>query len=510
MFKQVITTIVFGFGFIFYTFSQDTIFDGNDTIIKFYYENGNVSSMGPIKNGKPDGYWKNFYPDGTLKSEGGRKDHKLEGIWKFYNEEAKLKLSIEYKNDEKHGIRETVLEEEIIREHYVNGKKDGYTKYFSKDDDRLLKAVPFKNGVKHGLGRVYAKSGLVKEVTEYKNGRIISIDYINRKDNRGRKQGKWMYFYGNGNIKLEGRFINDKKHGFFKYYDKQGSLTKIEKYQNGILLPKAPEVVELDEKVSYYPDGKVKTIAHFLDEKPQGIWKEFDTLGNIEKTFIFDQGKVVSQGIIDEEGTQQGKWKYYYPDSKLLGKGQFKNGVRFGKWIFYHPNGNVEQVGYYNNKGQLHGKWDWFYESGHILKEEHYVNGKLDGLSVEYFEDGDTVAIGEYFENEPNGPWYIEYGDYFIKGSYFEGRRDGVWQSFYHDGTLHFKGKFVDGSPDGKHTYYWPNGKIKLQGNYVGYKKEGDWYRYNESGELVLTIQYKNGKEVKYENVELQFGNDQD
>ena len=46
-------------------FSQDTSKIAGFTIFK--YENGNVSSKGIIKNGKPDGYWKTFYENGVLK-----------------------------------------------------------------------------------------------------------------------------------------------------------------------------------------------------------------------------------------------------------------------------------------------------------------------------------------------------------------------------------------------------------------------------------------------------------
>ena len=61
-------------GHVAFTQRMDTVYNDNDTIYRFYYENGNISSEGPIQNGKPNGYWKNFYPDGTLKSEGNRID----------------------------------------------------------------------------------------------------------------------------------------------------------------------------------------------------------------------------------------------------------------------------------------------------------------------------------------------------------------------------------------------------------------------------------------------------
>ncbi len=67
----------------------------------FYYENGNISSEGSMRNGKPDGYWKNYYENAVLKSEGNRKDYMLDSIWKFYSYDGRLNLEISYKNGKK-------------------------------------------------------------------------------------------------------------------------------------------------------------------------------------------------------------------------------------------------------------------------------------------------------------------------------------------------------------------------------------------------------------------------
>ncbi len=67
---------------------------------------------------------------------------------------------------------------------------------------------------------------------------------------------------------------------------------------------------------------------------------------------------------------------------------------------------------------------------------------------------------------------------------------------------MSFQGKFVDGLPNGKHIWYWENGKIKQQGNYVMGRKTGDWKKFDQNGMLIITISYKNGKEVKYDGIE--------
>jgi uncharacterized protein len=50
---------------------------------QFRYPNGNISSEGYIRNGKPDGYWKSYYVTGVLKSEGKRTSFLLDSCVGF-------------------------------------------------------------------------------------------------------------------------------------------------------------------------------------------------------------------------------------------------------------------------------------------------------------------------------------------------------------------------------------------------------------------------------------------
>lgn len=487
------------------TFAQrtDTIIRENDTILRFYYDSVNVSSEGPIVNGIPDGHWKNFYTDGNLKSEGNRVNGLKNGSFKFYDRNYNLTLLINYKDDLKHGVRITFLKDEFREELFKNDLKEGFSRYFTRKDSTLIKIIPYKNDLPHGISRIYSKNGMINEIIEYKKGRIVSIQYVNRFDKQGRKQGKWVQFWPYGKLKSEGYFLNNQKHGFFKYYSNDGNLLKVEKYQNGYLLKRAPEVVSLDQRISYYDNGNIKTIGHYIDSLPEGIWQEFDSVGEVKETYVFKDGIISAKGIIDKNGYKQGDWNEYYPDQRLLGKGQFKNGYRYGKWTFYHLNGNVEQTGYYNEKGQLDKEWVWFYESGKLLRKENYKSGKLFGEMLELYEDGDTIVYGEFFENLETGYWILRYGDFYEEGEFLDGNKEGMWNSYYKNGQLYFEGKYLDGNPDGLHTWYWPNGKVKLQGFYNGYQKDGEWIRYNDSGFPEISITYTAGKEVKFEGIDV-------
>ena len=70
--------------------------DLKDGFQQFRYPNGNLSSEGFIRNGKPDGYWKSYYVTGVLKSEGKRRSFLLDSIWVFFDQAGDTTEKISY------------------------------------------------------------------------------------------------------------------------------------------------------------------------------------------------------------------------------------------------------------------------------------------------------------------------------------------------------------------------------------------------------------------------------
>jgi antitoxin component YwqK of YwqJK toxin-antitoxin module len=135
------------------------------------------------------------------------------------------------------------------------------------------------------------------------------------------------------------------------------------------------------------------------------------------------------------------------------------------------------------------------------LREEHFYNGLADGLLTEFSEDGKIITKGDYIEGRKEGIWVYIVGDNRDEIEYIDGLRNGLFKSYYKDITVSYEGKFVDDLPNGEHTWYWPNGKIKKMGKYVMGRKTGDWKKYDSDGNPIITISYKNGKEVKYDGI---------
>ena len=79
----------------------------------YTYANGQISSEGYLRDGKPDGLWKTYYESGQLKSVGKRTDFLLDSTWVFFAESGDTTLIINYKKDLKNGLRFTFGKEDI-------------------------------------------------------------------------------------------------------------------------------------------------------------------------------------------------------------------------------------------------------------------------------------------------------------------------------------------------------------------------------------------------------------
>ncbi|MFO8055522.1 MAG: hypothetical protein R6U19_10225 [Bacteroidales bacterium] len=469
---------------------------------KFLYDNGQISSEGILREGKPDGYWKTYYKDGTIKSEGNRKNFKLDSTWKFYNSDGEINMIINYREGLKNGKRITYSEEEIIMEHFKDGIKDGWTKVFYPDST-VKREVYFDNGKKDGYEKEYDEQGNIIALNEYDQGFLVNREFINRRDNQGRKQGPWKTFYPDGSLKTSGVYLEGEKHGVFREYDKKGNLLNIEKYDKGKKETRDKSVAEYEIKRNYYSSGQVKTEAAFLDGEMDGVRREYDKEGNITESYIMDRGNMVAKGIVDKSGMKQGAWEKYYRSGRLKAKGRYKDDIKVGEWIYYFENGQVEQKGRYNEEGKAEGEWKWYYSNGQLRKQEELNNGVADGMYKEYTLEGELWAKGKYDNGVPEGEWYLSHRGIKENGKYKNGVRQGVWEH-YEDGVLVYKGRFEDGLPDGRHVSYYPNGNLKKEGEYNMGEKHGEWRSYTKDGQLFLVVTYRFGKEVKYDRKEIE------
>ena len=485
-------------------FAQDSIVENG--FYRFYYPSGKISSEGFLKERKPDGYWKTFYENGTLKSEGNRKNYELDSIWKFYSDSGRILLAINYSEGKKNGFRTTYLKNEVIEEYFKNDIKDSITRNFYADGSLKYK-VYFKNGREEGQGTEYSPDGTIISLIDYKRGYVISTEYINQTRN-GYKHGVWKTFYENENIKTEENYYYGKKDGYFKEFDINGNLISIQKYKNDYLIEDAPELASYEVKTDYYKNGRVRIVQSYKDNIPYGIRKEYSPEGEIVKSYIFRNGIIIGEGIVDEKGLKQGSWKEFYESGEKEGEGEYVNGKKTGSWKFYFRNGRTEQTGLYDGHGKPDGIWKWYYDSGTIRKEDNFKHGVMNGSYVELSDSGKVIIKGEYVDGEEEGEWIYEVGDEKQVGSYIAGKREGIWKHYYPNGILNFEGSYIEGNQNGEFITYWDNKKIKEKGKYIMGLKEGDWSLFDYDGIKIITIRYEDGIEKSYDGNKIEFSNE--
>jgi len=504
--KVFISSVILSAGIIIYSQDNEAVKDGYQV---FRYPNGSVSSEGLIKSGKPDGLWKTFYVTGVKRSEGRYTNFLLDSIWIFYDQVGDTTEKISYLFGKRNGYYCKFKKEAASglylysKELYAGDKKEG-TGYIYFPDGKVQQTISYNAGKKEGLSKEYDKNGNVITLLEYNRDFLVSREKINRTDNNGLKQGGWMEFYPNGSKKSEKTYKDDMLHGYYKEYDSRGNLVLTMLYDNGAIVKSRVEDepdIEIVEKRDN--EGKVIYSGPYRNKIPVGVHREFGKDGKVINAYQYnDNGLLLSEGIIDEAGNRNGRWKDLFPDGKVQAEGTFTDNRRTGLWKFYNNEGKVEQTGYYNN-GRPDGIWKWYYSNGALLREEEYFQGQRDGAFTEYSVDGGIITQGQYTDGEKNGEWKYKSGDYNEEGKYITGLKDGLWKSFYPDGTLKFRGNFVQGNPDGQQLYYYENGKLKEEQFYRMGIRQKTWKKFDEEGIPFLTIAYKDDIEVSINGVKI-------
>jgi uncharacterized protein len=475
----------------------------------FRYPNGAISSEGLIRNGKPEGFWKSYYVTGVKKSEGKRTNFLLDSIWIFYDQAGDTTEKINYLFGKKNGyyykFKKDASKGVYIwsKELFAGDRKEG-TAYIYFPDGKILQTIAYNAGKKEGLSKEYDEKGNLITLLEYHNDFLVSREKINRVDSKGLKQGDWKEFYQNGKIRSEKTYVDDQLHGYYKEYDNKGNLVLTMLYDKGAIVKSNVEDEPDIEIVNKHDqDGKLIYSGPYRNKIPVGIHKEYGKDGKINNALIYnDNGLLLSEGLIDEAGNRNGKWKDLYADGKIMDEGQYVDNRRSGQWKFYNLAQKIEQTGSYNN-GRPDGLWKWYYEDGKLLREEEYFQGKRDGLYTEYSVDGEIIAQGQYTDGETNGEWKYKYSNFTEDGKYIAGLKDGIWKSYYTNGKLKFKGNFIQGNPDGLQSFYYENGQLREEQYFKMGIREKTWKKFDEEGKQSIIITYRNDVETSINGVRI-------
>jgi uncharacterized protein len=490
----------------------------DSSFVQFFYPNKQVSSEGVMIDEKPDGYWRTYYVTGIIKSEGKRTNFLLDSIWNFYNQAGELTEQISYKLGEKSGYSNKYIYNNpqnpgqptlISSELYIKGKKEGKSFYYHQTGELKL-VVFFENGKKQGLSREFSKDSILLTVVQYKDNYVVDRERVNRKDEKGRRQGTYREYYENGKIKKEQHYLDDALHGYYREFDGRGELVLAMRYERGKIVEEIDEDMKelLDMKSTYDQQGRLIFNGGYKEGVPVGIHRFYDTTGVVENAYLYNEmGQKVAEGIIDEQGNRKGSWTNFYPGGAIKSKGTYVNNQRSGTWTYNFPTGGIEQKGKFE-RDRYRGIWRWYYPNGNIWREESYFNGREDGSFVEYDPTGKILTKGDYIGGEKEGEWIYKVGDHEERGSYMIGLREGEWKYYYPSGKLKYEGTYSQGNPDKRHKYYYPDGTLKEEQYYELGIRDRNWKKYDDEGNLLMTITYKNNEELRINGVKIKLPDD--
>lgn len=302
---------------------------------KVYWDNGNLKSItNHDEGGNKTGYWKTFYENGKLETSG------------YYNKGKKLDNWDEY---------------------YPNGTKKKRTNYY----DGLMSSTS----------------------TFYENGNtMISGSF----DGNQAKDGFWSQYYNNWQQKIRGEYAHGRKHGKWEYYRKNGKVYKIENYKLGILNSKwdgnhltnnnyESEVVSVVEAAEKVEEVEIIEVVESAEDVVEAAAAAVDAAS--------DAADAVVETSSHYGNRENGEWKFYNENGKMIEIGNYLNDGKDGKWIYYYDNGQLKKEQVWK-KGKLMEVTTYFDENGKPLDRGTLKSGS--GTVKEYEPDGKFISTVEY------------------------------------------------------------------------------------------------------------------
>ena len=289
--------------------------------------------------------------------------------------------------------------------------------------------------------------------------------------------GKYIEYYKNGQIKVQGNNKDGKRDGEFKAFLRNGKSAGSVFYKDGKII-KSTLVNSMRDNASF---SLVTDINYNLnsneiitDEFPNGLLKQY---------FIYNKN-----GLLDGESRE------YYEEGDIKSISHFKNDIPDGVFISYYQNGNIENKYAYVN-GQANGECFSYYENGKLEERYFLKNGEIDGEAFAYYPSGKLRGkeVQKLGKREGESIIYHENGNIKQKSTFKNDKREGDLFIYFPSGKLRQTEKYINGKIEGEVIEYYESGTIKEKAYFINDKQEKEHFFYDKKGKLIKTDIYKNG-----------------
>ncbi|MFO7789088.1 MAG: toxin-antitoxin system YwqK family antitoxin [Bacteroidales bacterium] len=217
---------------------------------------------------------------------------------------------------------------------------------------------------------------------------------INYTDISGNKQGKWIKYYDNDQIRYKGFFIDDQPQDTFVHYHRNGEL-------------KARQIFNDDgssRTKMYWNNGNIAAQGKFNKKKnKEGRW-----------VFYFETGEKESE-VDYSDGKKDGDKIDYFKNGQVLMEVEYQDDVKEGEYVFYFKNGQVREKGFYHD-GVRHGEFVYRRPDGVLAEKGVYKNGKRVGEWKIRNDDGEMETVtyikGERTDRDSLEKAFHEYSEW--------------------------------------------------------------------------------------------------
>ena len=386
---------------------------------------------------------------------------------------------------------------------YFNKKGELYMiSSLTSETDKELYALYRKYDKNGNLSiYTYAIDGKNTDKGYYSDGKLAYI--LELKLLKGKNpipNGKYIEYYKNGQVKVQGNNKDGKRDGEFKAFLRNGKSAGSVFYKDGKII-KSTLVNSMKDNASFslVTDINYNLNSHEIvtDEFPNQLLKQYfifnkNGLLDGESREYYEEGDIKSIFPF-KNNIPDGVFISYYQNGNIKEKHTYKNGNEEGEGLFYYQNGNIGQNSFLLN-GKLVTEVFEYYPNGNMKTKAHYIDGKLNGELIIYYENGnikektftiDEKLSGDAFEYYPSGK--------LRNKSFFKnGKREGESLTYYENGKLKKKILYKNGMRNGFAIAYYEDGIIEQKAYFVDDKKENERLYYDKKGNLTKTEIYKN------------------
>jgi len=232
----------------------------------------------------------------------------------------------------------------------INKRKQGLWITFNSHGDKIQEQGKYIENRKDGWWISYYPDGQVKHKITFKNGKAI---------------GPAQFYYANGLISEEGNWHVDHWQGNYKFYNESGSMAYDWNYDDAGR--------RTGTQKYYHKNGTLKYTGNWVDGKATGTLKIYDELGKLITERVYNDGKFAENKAITEDviTTEMA------PQQQLASKSETTTFTGTGNHTVYNMNGLVEKQGFFVNGSIFTGKHCYYNSDKELVKIVHYQNGNI-------------------------------------------------------------------------------------------------------------------------------------